>query len=118
MNMKRKSVLLAFAIAVVAAVSVLQAMYFMGADVTQAQDEILDTISYIFPFQPVVVFYAFDKSPLMGIPCNVILLLLLLIFSGFFSSRPTWMKIALFLTEWLVLSIVGSVVVLRAVWHV
>ena len=115
--MARRNLLLLTVVIVVGLISAVQALYFTGINITPIQDAELDSISYIAPFQPVAIFYAYDL-PLLGIPFNIILLLLLLYFSGYFSSRPAWIKLVLFLIEWAAVSVIGSIVVLRAVWHV
>jgi hypothetical protein len=116
--MRHRNTLLASATIVVTIISAAQAMYFGNHNISDSNIISLDSISYVFPFQPVAVFYAIAESPFYGIPFNVVLFVMLLYSSGFFSNRPLWVKVGLFLAEWLLLSLIGSVLVLRAVWHV
>lgn len=116
--MARRSLLLITIVIVVGLVSIAQALYFAGLSTTPIQDAELDSISYFAPFQPVAIFYALVELPLLGVPLNIILLLMLLYFSGYFSSRSIWIKLALFFVAWSIVSVIGSMAVLRAVWHV
>jgi hypothetical protein len=116
--MAQKNWLLLAAFVAVFGVSAIEALYFAGYRFTYIENSQVDSLAYVFPFQPVALMYAVDINPWLGVPLNLLSLFGLLYCSAFFSHRPRWQKLALFIGEWLILSILGSVMVLKAVWNV
>ena len=116
--MAKKNWLLLAAFIAVFGLSAIEALYFAGTKMVYINDRQVDTLAYVYPFHPVALMYALDVNPWLGVPLNLLALLGLIYCSAFFSRAPRWQKLVLFIGEWLVLSVFGSVVVLKAVWNV